>query len=93
VFSFPFTYTIRYPQLLLLVFWGLLEVIFAVFSLESLNSACGIDILLLARIERMAHRADFRMDFFRRAAGLERIATAAMNDYLSIFWMYILFHR
>ncbi len=56
-------------QLLLLVFfgflgtpifqlfggWGGLDVIFAVFLLESLYSAGRIDIFLLAGIERMAH--------------------------------------
>jgi len=94
-------------QLLLLVFlgffgasiflllgkWGCLDVIFAVFLLESLYSACGIDIFLLAGIERMAHRADLRVDFFGGAAGLEGIAAAAVNHDLIVFWMYFFFHN
>jgi len=80
-------------QLLLLVFCGLFDVIFAVLLLEPLYSACGVDIFLLTRIERMAHRANLCMDSFYRAAGLEGITAAAMNHCPAIFWMYVFFHN
>jgi len=94
-------------QLLLLVFfgfpgtpifrlfgkWGRLDVIFAVFLLESLYSPGGIDIFLLAGIERMAHRAYLGVDFFDGTAGLEGIAAAAVNHHLIVFWMYSFFHN
>ncbi len=94
-------------QLLLLVFFGFfgapsfrlfgnlgcLDIIFAVFLLESLYSAGGIDIFLLAGIERMAHRAYLGVDFFGGAAGFEGIATAAVNHYFIVFWMYFFFHN
>jgi hypothetical protein len=76
----------------MLVFF-LFDVACAVLLLEPLYSAGGINIFLFAGIERMAHRADFRVDFFRRAAGLERITTAAVNHHLIVFWMYSLFHN
>jgi len=72
---------------LALLFLVLLEVACAVLLLESLNSTGGIHEFLLASIERMAHRADFCMDFLGRTASLERVATAAMNRYLIVFWM------
>ncbi len=75
-----------------MVFFGLLEVICAVFLLESLYSTGGINILLFAGVERMAHRAYLRPDLFDGTAGLERIATAAMNHNLIVFWMYSFFH-
>ncbi len=78
-------------QLFLLVFFAL-EVIFAVLLLEPLYSACSIDVFLLARIERMAHRADFSVDFLSGTAGLKCVATTAVDQGLIIFWMYILFH-
>lgn len=83
-------------QLLPLVFFGSLgsfDVIFAVFLLESLYSAGRIDIFLLTRIERMAYRANFSVDFFVGTAGLESIAAAAMNHDLIVFWMYSFFHN
>ncbi len=80
-------------QLLLLVFFGFFDVICAVFLLESLYPAGSVDIFLLARIERMTHRADFGVDFIDRAPGLERVAAAAMNHYLIVFWMYSFFHN
>ncbi len=88
--------TILEGQLLLLVFFGSLgsfDVIFAVFLLESLYSAGGIDIFLLAGIERMAHRAYLGVDFFGGAAGFEGIAAAAVNHYFIVFWMYFFFHN
>jgi hypothetical protein len=41
----------------------------------------------------MAHRAYLCVDFFRRAAGLERIAAAAMNHRLTVFGMYLFSHN
>ena len=41
----------------------------------------------------MAHRADFRVDFLGRAAGLEGITAAAVNSDLMVFWMYVFFHK
>jgi len=61
--------------------------------MESLYSAGGIDIFLLARIERMAHRTYLCVDFFCRAAGLKSIAAAAMNNHLIIFRVYLFFHK
>jgi hypothetical protein len=83
-------------QLLLLVFFGCLggfDVIFAVFLLESLYTPGRIDIFLLARIERMAHRAYLGVDFLDRAPGLERVPAAAVNHYLIVLWMYSFFHN
>ncbi len=94
-------------QLLLLVFfgflgapifrlfgkWGSLDVICAVFLLESLDPAGSVNVFLLAGIERMAHRAYLGVDFLNRAAGLERIAAAAVNHYLIVLWMYSFFHK
>ena len=84
-------------QLLLLVFLvlfgGLFDVACAVFLLESLYSPGSIDIFLLARIKRMAHRADLCVDFLCRAAGLESVAAAATNHHLIVFWMYPFFHN
>ena len=89
-------------QLLLLVFFvlvwflaggGRLDVTLAVLLLESLYSAGSIDIFLLTRIERMAHRAYFRMDFFGRAASLECAAATATNHHFFVFWMYFFFHN
>jgi len=80
-------------QLLLPVLFARFDVALAVFLLKSLYSAGCIDILLLARIERMAHGAYLRMDLFYRAGGLECVATAAMNHDLVVFWMYLFFHN
>ena len=70
----------------------LFEVILAVFLLEAFDSACGIYELLLARIEWVACRAYFRVDFLCRAAGLKGVATAAADHYFVIFRMYIFLH-
>ena len=76
-----------------MVFCGLLEVACAVFLLEPFYSTGSIDIFLLARIERMAHRAYLCVDFFCRTAGLECIATAAVDHHFIVLWMYIFFHN
>jgi hypothetical protein len=69
-----------------------LDIVFAVFLFKSFYPPGGIDIFLLAGVERMAHRAYLRVDFFDRTAGLERIPAAAMNHHLIVFWMYPFFH-
>jgi hypothetical protein len=74
-------------------FFIFFEVLFAVFLLEPFYPSRGVDEFLLACIERMAHRADFSVYFFRCAARLERASTAATNHYLLVFWMYIFFHK
>ena len=78
---------------MLLVFFVLFYVACAVLLLESLYSPGGIDIFLLARIEGMAHRANLGVDFFGGTTGLERVAAAAVNHYLVVFWMYSFFHN
>jgi len=83
----------RKNQLLFLVFFGLFNVTFAVFLLESLYSPGSINIFLLARIERMAHRADLCVDFFNCATGFKGVTAAAMNYHFIVFWMYPFFHN
>ena len=83
---------IRYT-LLLLVFFSLLYIACAVLLFEALYSAGGIDIFLLARVERMAHRTYLCMDFFRCAAGLKCIPTATVNYHVIVLWMYLFFHN
>jgi hypothetical protein len=78
---------------LLLVLFVLFDVACAGFLLEPFYPACGIDVFLLACVERMAHRADLCVDLFCRAAGLESAAAAAMNHNLIVFWMYPFFHN
>ncbi len=78
---------------LLLVFFGLLEVACAVFLLEPFYSPGSIDIFLLARIERMAHRAYLCVDLFCCAVGLESVATAAVDHHFIVLWMYLFFHN
>ena len=80
-------------KLLLLIFFRVLDIAFAVFPLEPLNTTGRIDIFLLSCVKRMAHRTDFCVNFFRRTARLERIAAPAVNDHFIIFWMYLFFHN
>ena len=68
------------------------DITLAVLLLEAFDSPGGIDKFLLARVKRMAHRADFRVDFLGRAARLEGITATAMNHDLFILWMNIFFH-
>ena len=79
-------------KLLFLVFWGFLEVVGAVFLLEPLDSTCGVDVLLFARVERMTNRTDFGVDFAGSAARLKSIAATAANGYFVVFRMYSFFH-
>src|SRR5215831_6777769 len=64
-----------------------------VFSLESFDTAGRIDEFLLAGKERMAFRADFKMDFRFRRAGLKSFATGAFHDRVDIVRMDIRFHQ
>ena len=80
---------IRREELLFLFF----EVVGAVFLLETLDPAGGIDVLLLACVERMAGRADFRVDFACGAAGFKGISAAAVNHDFVIFRMYVFLHN
>ena len=81
-------------NLLLLAFLALLgEVTRPVFLLETLNATGRIDEFLLARVERMAHRANLSMDLAGRAAGLESVPATATNHYLLVFWMYVFLHN
>ena len=80
-------------KLLLLVFFVLLLVACAVFLLETLYSPGRIDIFLLTCVKWMAHWADFCVYLFCRAAGLECIATAAVDYHFFILGMYLVFHN
>ena len=83
-------------QLILLRFFVLFGRCFhiacAVLLLEPLDSAGGIYELLFACVERMAHRAYLGVDFLCRAARLECVSTAAVNDYFLVLWVYIFLH-
>ena len=76
-----------------MVFFRLLDVACAVFLLEPFYPPRCIDVFLLARVERMAHRAYLCVDFFCRAVGLECVATAAVDHHFIVFWMYTFFHN
>ena len=67
----------------------LLSVTFA----ELVNLASRLQHVLFAGIERMAHRADFRVDVLGCAARLERVAAAAANLHGIVFRMNIFFHK
>src|SRR5215467_14162226 len=64
-----------------------------VLSLESLDTAGRIDQFLLAGKERMAFRADFKMDFRFRRAGLKGFAAGAFHDRIDVVRMDICFHQ
>jgi len=70
------------------------EVILALaeFLLEPFDASGGIDEFLLAGVKRMAHRADFGMNFFGRTAGFKGIAATTANLYYLIFRMNIFLH-
>ena len=75
------------------LFFGFFEVVRPVFFLEAFDAACGIDVLLLACIERVANRADFRVDFAYGAAGFKGVAAAAVHHDLIVFRMYVFLHK
>ncbi len=49
------------------------------FRLELFDASSGIDVLQLARIERMASRANVDLQFFAYATGHERVATTTSD--------------
>ena len=65
--------------LLCLGIGGFLEVAGTILLLEALNAARSINILLLARIERMAARTDFRVDFLGCAARLKAVSATTSH--------------
>ena len=72
---------------------GLLgAVVGAELLLESLNTPCRIDKLLLAGKERVAIRANFSMDGLGGTAGFKRISATAVHHDLFVFRMYSFFH-
>jgi hypothetical protein len=56
-----------------------------VFLAEFLDTACGVNNLLLAGIERMAFRAYFNMQIFRHGGARGELVTAAAYD--RNFWV------
>ena len=71
---------------------GLLHVRVAVLLLEPLDPAGRIHESLLAGVERVAHRAGFRVDLLGRAPRLERVAAAAVNHDLVVSRMDLVLH-
>lgn len=69
-----------------------LEIIRTVFLLKPLYTTCRINILLLAGIKRMTHRANLRMDLLGRTAGLKTVPASAANLHRMIFRMYLFLH-
>jgi len=64
----------------------------AVFLVEALDAACGINELLLAGKEGMAGRTDFNLDILYRRTGLDDIAARTGNGGEFVFGMDTLFH-
>lgn len=61
---------------------------------ETINSAGSIDHLLLARIERMALRADLEVNVFTDGrAGLDYIAATTGRSNFFVARVYVVFHR
>src|SRR5204862_7798778 len=56
------------------------------------HAAAGVDELLLARVERMAVRADFDMQLGLRRTGLELVPARAVNGCQDVFGMDSGFH-
>src|SRR5262245_20669216 len=63
-----------------------------VLTLELLNSARRIHKLDLPRKERVAARTNLYRDLLFRAPRLERVATAASDCRLDVFWMNLFLH-
>ena len=68
------------------------EVIRAILLLETFDPACGIDVFLLACVERMAGGAYFCVDFACGRAGFKGIPAAAVNHDFVVFRMYVFLH-
>ena len=65
-----------------------------VFLTEAIDAAFSVHDLLLAGEERMASRADVDTDFFLSRACMERVATNASDDRVSvIIGMKSVFHE
>src|SRR5437588_6199402 len=58
---------------------GLRRRLLGVAALEALHAAAGVDQLLLARVERVAVRADLHAELGLRGAGGERVAARAVD--------------
>src|SRR5438093_6759111 len=61
-------------------------------TLEALHAPAGVDQLLLARVERVAVRADLHAELGLRGTGLERIATGAVHRGRHVLGMDSLLH-
>jgi len=75
------------------LFFRFFEVVRAVLLLEAFDSSGRIYVLLLTRIERVAGRADFSVNFAYGASRFEGIAAAAADHDLRIFRMYFFLHN
>lgn len=64
----------------------------AVFLAEALDPTCGVDHLLLTRVERVAARADFHMDLLGCRSRPERGPARALDLHLTVFRMYSFLH-
>lgn len=65
----------------------------AVTTLKFVNLTCGVEHFLLARIERVAVRANLDVQVLaNRRARLEVVAAAASNSDLFVIWMDVCFH-
>src|SRR5439155_22469426 len=62
-------------------------------ALEALDSATGVDELLLARVEGMARRADLDVQLGLRRPGDELVAARAANGRKDVIGMNLSFHR
>ena len=78
---------IRYPQS-----GGSLLVLPAVFLLESLDAARGVNQLLFAGEERMAVRADFNVNVFLGRTRRPRVPAGADDMTFDVFGMNSFFH-
>src|SRR5436305_2714456 len=62
-------------------------------ALEPLDAAAGVHQLLLARVERVAVRAELHAELGLRRPGLERVATRAVHRGHDVFGVNSLLHR
>src|SRR5437762_7261081 len=62
-------------------------------ALEPLDASAGVDQLLLARVERVALRAQLDVELGLRRARLERVPARAANDCLYVRGMDLGLHR
>src|SRR5690242_21666682 len=60
--------------------------------LEALDATTGVDQLLLARVERVAGRADLDVDLVLRRAGHELVAAGAADVSVYVFGMNVSLH-